>query len=92
MLHDRHNLPAKYFKVVAKKQKQYFQEVMETLSDSLGDAVSRDKLIAGTFTLFGMLNWMYAWYDPNRTLRAEEVADIIYNIFTSGIESLRKSG
>ena len=54
---------------------------------SLDGTVSRDKLTTITFTLFGMLNWMYAWYDPKRTLRAEEVSHIIYDIFTTGVAS-----
>ena len=37
------------------------------------------------FVLFGMMNWMYTWYDPKRDGSASEVADSVCDIFLSGI-------
>ena len=35
--------------------------------------------------LFGMMNWMYTWYDPERSGSAQKIADHIFAIFTRGI-------
>ncbi len=35
--------------------------------------------------LFGMMNWMYTWYDAARSGSAEKIADHIFAIFTRGI-------
>ncbi len=35
--------------------------------------------------LFGMMNWMYTWYDAERSGSAQKIADDIFAIFTRGI-------
>ncbi len=35
--------------------------------------------------LFGMMNWMYTWYDPARSGSAQTIADHIFAIFTRGV-------
>ncbi len=35
--------------------------------------------------LFGMMNWMYTWYEPARSGSAQTIADHIFAIFTRGI-------
>jgi AcrR family transcriptional regulator len=43
-----------------------------------------------TFILFGMMNWMYTWYDPNRDGTAGDLAHAVQEIFLRGL--LRKRG
>ncbi len=38
-----------------------------------------------TFILFGMMNWMYTWYDPDRDGSAQAVADAVKRIFLHGV-------
>lgn len=38
-----------------------------------------------TFSIFGMLNWVYAWYEPSRHGDAAEVARTIHRIALSGL-------
>jgi AcrR family transcriptional regulator len=93
LLHEAHNLPLKKFKVIAEKEKKYFQIVANILSDFLSHSTSKEKLTGITFTLFGMLNWIYSWYSPKGPLTPKELSEIIYNIFTKGVvsyQSLRK--
>ena len=54
LLHEVHCLPAKYFKVIAEKQRKYFQIVNDVLSDFFRNPVPKGELTAITFTIFGM--------------------------------------
>ena len=91
LLHEAHNLPLSKFKIIAEKEKKYFQIVANTLSDFLDDFTSKEKLTGITFTLFGMLNWIYSWYSPKGSLNPKELSEIIYNIFTKGAGIYRRS-
>lgn len=90
LLHEAHNLPLKKFKIIAEKEEKYFQLVVNILSDFLNGFTSKKKLTGITFTLFGMLNWIYSWYSPRGPLATEELSEIIYNIFTKGVVSYQK--
>jgi AcrR family transcriptional regulator len=36
------------------------------------------------YTLFGMMNWVYTWYDPHGSVGIEELADTICRLFLNG--------
>ena len=91
LLHEAHNLSSKQFKIIAEKEKKYFQIVVNILSDFLNGFTSKEKLTGITFTLFGMLNWIYSWYSPRGALTPKELSEIIYNIFTKGVVSYQRS-
>ena len=91
LLHEAHNLPGKQFKPIAEKEKKYFQIVASVLSDYVNGFDSKEELTGVTFTLFGMLNWIYSWYSPRGSLNPKELSEIIYNIFTKGVVSYRRT-
>lgn len=37
-----------------------------------------------TFSLFGMMNWIYNWYDPRKDLDVAELSGNITRLFLSG--------
>ena len=37
------------------------------------------------FLLFGMMNWMYTWYDPERDGTADDLAKAVKEIFLGGL-------
>ena len=90
LLHEVHNLPPKYLKVIAEKEKRYFQIVSGVLSDFLGYHIGKSQLTAITFSLFGMCNWIYSWYNPEGPITPQELSEIIYNIFSKGVSSYRQ--
>ena len=85
LLIDARNLPSKYFKVIAKKQKQYALVLTDVLSDLLESGISKNKLKAISFTAFGMCNAIMYWYDPDGPLSLEELSNICYDIFMKGL-------
>ncbi len=40
-------------------------------------------VVAG-YTLFGMMNWIYTWYNPAGTIRPEQLADDVARLFLYG--------
>src|SRR4030042_7129177 len=79
-------LPSKKFQIIAKKEKKYFQMVCDVISELLGGGVSKERLTAITFSLWGICNWMYIWYDPKKTLTPEDIAGIFKTVFIRGVK------
>ncbi len=88
LLHEANCLPRKYFKIIVEKERQYYQIVSELLPDLVPLQGKAGQLTAITFTLFGMCNWIYSWYDPKGPIAPKELSEIIFNIFLRGIESI----
>jgi AcrR family transcriptional regulator len=84
LLNEAYCLPPKYFKQVKEREKQYFRIVTRVLSEYLGPKAKKDTVTALAFTLFGMLNWIYSWYDPRKSLKPKELSSLIFEIFTKG--------
>jgi len=55
------------------------------LSEYLGPRAKKDVVTALAFTLFGMVNWIYSWYDPRKTLKPKELSSLIFEVFTKGV-------
>ncbi len=41
-------------------------------------------LVVAGYTLFGMMNWIYTWYNPAGTIRPEQLADDVARLFLYG--------
>ncbi len=91
LLHEAHNLPPRHFKILAEKEKKYFGTVANLLSDYLGSPIPKDRLTAMAFTLFGMCNWIYQWYNPKGTLSPKELSEMIFSIFSAGVTNYQQS-
>ena len=89
LLHDAHCLPAKYFKVITEKERKYFQIVSEVLPDFFSNPIPKGEQIAITFTLFGMCNWIYSWYEPKGSVTPQKLSDLIHDIFLKGLRRLQ---
>jgi AcrR family transcriptional regulator len=91
LLLEAHNLPPKYLKLIAGKEKEYFQIVSGALSDFFKGRIQKDKLKTITFTLFGMFNSIMTWYNPKGALTLEELSKIVYDIFMKGVSCYRNA-
>jgi len=89
LLHDAHCLPAKYFKVITEKERKYFQIVSGVLPDFFSNPIPKGEQIAITFTLFGMCNWIYSWYEPKGSVTPQKLSDLIHDIFLQGLRRLQ---
>jgi hypothetical protein len=41
-------------------------------------------LTVATYALFGMMNWIYNWYDPKGKLKVHELAQNVTQLFLEG--------
>ncbi len=89
LLHDAHCLPAKYFKVITEKERKYFQIVSGVLPDFFSNPIPKGEQIAITFTLFGMCNWIYSWYEPKGSVTPQKLSGLIHDIFLKGLRRLQ---
>lgn len=86
LLHEVHCLLPKYYRVIAKKEKKYLNMVAGVVSDYFFKKdISKDELTVLTFCLFGMCNWIYAWYDSRGHVTPQRLSEIIHGIFMGGV-------
>jgi hypothetical protein len=76
--HEANSIGGDFFKKVNSKKRQYVDLVMNLLS-----VIARERELEGldirvaTFSLFGMMNWTYNWYNPRKDV---DVAGLSHNI------------
>jgi AcrR family transcriptional regulator len=81
----KYTLSRKYLKVVKGQEKKYYETVFGVISDLLGKSMARGELTVLTFSLFGMCNWIYSWYDPKGDVSPERLSEVIYETFCRGV-------
>ena len=87
LLHESYNLPPKFLREVRASERRYFEIVSATIADFLGDKATKELATTLTFTLFGMLNWIYKWYNPKGTMKSAKLSELIYETFTQGVRN-----
>jgi AcrR family transcriptional regulator len=65
-------------------KREYSRIATGILVELAGDQPAVDLRVA-TFSLFGMMNWIYNWYRPGRDVPVEELADDIHRLFLTGL-------
>jgi TetR/AcrR family transcriptional regulator len=90
LLLDAHNLPSKYFRAIAEKEREYFQIVAEVFSAFFDGNIEKGELTTLTFTLFGMCNWILYWYNPKGPIPLQGLSEIIFKIFYYGINGYKR--
>src|SRR5918994_6858157 len=71
--------------VSGKKQKytKLAREILEELQQQQ-PLEQRIDLTASTYALFGMMNWIYNWYDPQGKLKVHDLAQHLTQLFVAG--------
>jgi len=85
--HEADSLAGELHAHVSDKKQQYTQLVRQILSEvqqaQNGDARKIDLTVA-TYALFGMMNWIYNWYDPRGKLSVNELVENVTRLFLTG--------
>lgn len=92
LISQAHNLPRKLRKKALVKEKEYYRVITEVLSGYLSPSVEKSRLTTITFSLLGMCNWIYSWYDPKGPVTTGQLASTIFDIFIHGVSGLQRSG
>lgn len=101
--HEAESLGGDLHEHVSTRKRQYTRTARKILSEvqqaaaSSGRAPRRNgppktnskplDLTAATYALFGMMNWIYNWYDPRGKLSVSQLVDNITRLFLSGFLS-----
>ncbi|HYO63056.1 MAG TPA: TetR/AcrR family transcriptional regulator [Pyrinomonadaceae bacterium] len=91
--HEAESLAGEMRERVSGKKQQYTRLVRRILSDvqSQQPAAARPKvdLTVATYALFGMMNWIYNWYDPSGKLSVGDLVDNVSRLFLTGFLAAR---
>jgi AcrR family transcriptional regulator len=84
--HEANAIGGDFFKKVNSKKRQYVDLVMNLLEQIAAEhKVEGVDLRVATFSLFGMMNWIYNWYNPRKDLDVAALSQSITRLFLSGL-------
>jgi TetR/AcrR family transcriptional regulator, cholesterol catabolism regulator len=88
--HEANSLTGERQRKVNAIKRRYVDLLEALLKDVAPDdqAVERD---AAAYALFGMMNWIYNWYDPAGEIDPERLAGLIARIFVGGFADARST-
>lgn len=84
--HEADALSGDYAKEITEQKREYSAIVSDLLSALAPQAGSVD-LRRATFSLFGMMNWIYTWYRPDRDGPVNVLAAEMTHLFLRGFGS-----
>jgi len=81
--HEAWSLSGEYRHLVNARKRAY-TELLSGILEELAPAASPMDPRLAAFTLFGMMNWIYNWYHPERDVPVAELADNMSQLFLRG--------
>ena len=86
MAHEDESLTGEFEEKIRVLKRRYVKVIM----DLLGELQARENgkrvdLRVATFALFGMMNWIYTWYQPKRDLPPAQLIDQMLRIYFFGL-------
>src|SRR5256885_14590833 len=84
--HEAESLAGDLHARVSTRKEKYAKLARRILRDiqESQPAKARIDLTVATYALFGMMNWIYNWYDPRGKLSVNQLVDNITNLFLHG--------
>ncbi|HJR42791.1 MAG TPA: TetR/AcrR family transcriptional regulator [Gemmatimonadaceae bacterium] len=87
--HEAEALEGDYLEQVNEKKRAYTRSLMDILAEverTHGPAHANRRMAA--YLLFGMMNWIYTWYDPLGDLGVELLGQTVCRLFLGGYVGL----
>ena len=84
--HEAESLAGDLHKHVTTKKERYARlarKILREIQEQNGKSAGVDLTVA-TYALFGMMNWIYNWYDPAGKLSVRQLVDNITRLFLGG--------
>lgn len=93
--HEDEALTGEYGKEIAAIKREYYHICRELLDQYKEDHYRKEKRLefesrTAVLALFGMINWIYTWYNPRLDGSAERLAAQMTQIFLNGIAGREK--
>ncbi len=86
-IEEQYQLPKKLKTIIYRQHRTIYETYLNELQRLSETGRLRPGLHLPTinFSLFAMMNWVYRWFKNDGPISIEEVADMIINVFFSGI-------
>lgn len=85
LAHEAESLSGAMLGQIRALKRGYVDFLQSLLAELDGnDGARRTQRHVAAYTLFGMMNWMYTWYDPEGPVGVDELADSITRLFLNG--------
>ena len=84
--HEAESLGGDLYAHVSTRKDKYTKLARQILGEVQSTQQSKDPidLTVATYALFGMMNWIYNWYDPQGKLKVSDLADNVMKLFLNG--------
>jgi len=86
--HEAESLAGDLHTHVSTKKDKYTRLARKILKElqqqQAGPQLAQIDLTVATYALFGMMNWIYNWYDPHGKLKVSELVDNVTRLFLRG--------
>jgi hypothetical protein len=85
--HEADSLVGDLHAHVSTKKNKYTKlarKILKDIQEQQPDAPQIDLTVA-TYALFGMMNWIYNWYDPRGKLKVSGLVDNVTRLFSHGL-------
>ena len=86
--HEAAALSGERLKRITQIKRRYVDRLEGLVKDVAPDWPAAERS-AASYALFGMMNWIYNWYDPAGPLDAERLAELVTRIFLGGVAEAR---
>ena len=86
MAHEDESLTGDFQDKILVLKRRYVKVVMDLIGELRGQ--DSDKVVdlrVATFALFGMMNWIYTWYQPKRDLEFPQLIEQMLRIYFFGL-------
>jgi len=90
--HEINTLKGAAYDKVFERRRRYYDIALDIVREIKAKKKnSALQVPLATLNLFGMLNWIYMWYDPDKDRSFRVLAREIYHLFLNGIKSKDRS-
>jgi len=83
--HEDEALEGEYGREIAEIKREYYRICLDLLNRYRKEKGLQFDSRTAVLSLFGMMNWIYTWYNPRQDGRAERLARDMGNIFVRGV-------
>jgi AcrR family transcriptional regulator len=92
--HEAESLRGDLYTHVSTRKDKYTKLARQILREVQESQETKDPidLTVATYALFGMMNWIYNWYDPQGKLQVSELAGNVMRLFLNGFKANEVSG
>jgi AcrR family transcriptional regulator len=86
MAHEDESLTGEFNEKILVLKRRYVKVIMDLIAElQAGEGGQGIDLRVATFSLFGMMNWIYTWYQPRRDLPLPQLMEQMLRIYFLGV-------